>query len=308
MSTGTIGKDWSIEVASAIYTAPTEGVQNTTNLRVTSTVTTTPPANSTVTITQLAPLPSSGSGESYAVACQSEYQTWKTHYLEFYQNASSYITTITATQSIYVAEPTVKPYTLCDGIPRYNQTRAHVTTTISTSRVQTEYPTYPVPRPRCSIQDTDCAGVQKHFNSILKTSNGTYTYWEWCKPIHTANVFSRCGPCRFVPKSVQLLYWPVTTTNGNLCSGDGSTITATPTGSGPNTAVVNGTTFTSPTVYLAYDTLAAKDFCGWVGNPRTSGVITLNPTDLSSMPASGIPGGGLQPTQVNFAHLPPNLV
>lgn len=128
-----------------------------------------------------------------------------------------------------------------------------------------------------------------------------------CTPIVTQTT-RFCGNCTFVPSHVQLLYWPVTTTNGNPCLGNDSTITQMPTGNGPNTAVVNGTTFTSPTVYMVYDTLVVKNFCGSVGNSHTSGVIALNPTDVSSMPASGIPGGGLKPTQVNYADLPPNPV
>ena len=270
--------------------------------------TTFPNVTSTAPITPLATLPSSGSGSSYALACQSEWQAWYTQDDEFSRNQSSFVTTITASPETVFAEPTVKPYSLCDGIPRYDQVRVRITHNVSTFAVRTEYARNPTRAPRCSIEPSDCAGVRSHFNSILSTANGTYTYYAICRPVHTTNVESKCGPCRFVPSSIQLFYWPVTTTNGNLCSGNGSTITQTPTASGPNTAVVNGTTFTSPTVYLAYDTIAAKDFCGWVGNPRTSGVIPLDPTDLSSLPASGIPGGGLQPTQVNFAHLPPNPV
>lgn len=171
----------------------------------------------------------------------------------------------------------------------------------------TKFSLNPTPAPSCHIQPSDCNAVKSYYNSILRTANGSYTYRAYCTPLVTRTT-GECGDCTFVPSHVQLLYWPVTTTNGDLCLGNGSTITQTPTGIGPNTAVVNGTTLTSPTVYMAYDTLAAKNFCGKVGNIHTSGIISLDPTDVSSMPASGIPGGGMKPTRVNFADLPPNPV
>ena len=255
-----------------------------------------------------ATLPLSGSGTSYALACQSAFQSWFIAEQSFQKQHGPVVTTVTEEPAPGPGTPTASPYYLCDGIPRYNQTKPWSTYLISTSVVLTQGRTFPEPAPRCSIQPSDCNAVMSFYNSILKTANGSYTYYGICTPIITHMTTGFCGSCTFEPSHVQLLYWPVTTTNGDLCLRNGSTITQTPTGIGPNTAVVNGTTFTSPTVYMAYDTLAAKNFCGKVGNIHTNGIIALNPTDVSSMPASGIPGGGLKPTRVNYADLPPNPV
>lgn len=217
-------------------------------------------------------LPSSGSGTSYALACQEAWQSWFSAYASF----SSSVTTITETPTTVAVTPTDQPYFLCDGIPRYNISKPYTTYNVSTSAARTVYPRNPIPAPICDIQPNDCNAVESYYNSILRTANGSYTYHAICTPIVTqTTVF--CGDCTFVPTHVQLLYWPVTTTNGDLCLGNGSTITQTPTGIGPNTAVVNGTTLTSPTVNMAYDTLAAKNFCGNVGKIHTSGVISPDP-------------------------------
>ena len=100
--------------------------------------TTFPGLTSTAPITPLATLPSRGSGASYALACQSEWQDWYTQDNNFYQNLSYFVTTITATPEFVFAEPTVKPYTICDGIPRYDQSRVIVTRNVSTFQVRTD--------------------------------------------------------------------------------------------------------------------------------------------------------------------------
>lgn len=49
-----------------------------------------------------------------------------------------------------------------------------------------------------------------------------------------------------------LYYWPVTTVSGDFCQQNGSTLTPEPSITGvPNTAVLDGHTFTSPTNYLS---------------------------------------------------------
>lgn len=65
-------------------------------------------------------------------------------------------------------------------------------------------------------------------------------------------------PCLLGGGPVRLIYFPVTTTDGDLCLGNGSTVMPTPTGSGPNTVSTLGTVFTSGTAYVSFATLYAS--------------------------------------------------
>jgi hypothetical protein len=61
-----------------------------------------------------------------------------------------------------------------------------------------------------------------------------------------------------------LYYWPRTTVSGDFCLMNGSTITPEPTITGvPNTAVVKGITFTSPTNYLSIEHAHAVVYNGY---------------------------------------------
>ncbi|RHZ60641.1 hypothetical protein CDV55_100176 [Aspergillus turcosus] len=58
-----------------------------------------------------------------------------------------------------------------------------------------------------------------------------------------------CTNCHYLPDTATLFYWPVTTTGSDLCLQNESTVSATPTRNGPNTDVVDGHTFISPSIY-----------------------------------------------------------
>lgn len=67
----------------------------------------------------------------------------------------------------------------------------------------------------------------------------------------------------------------------------------------PVTAVMNGTTFTSPTVYLSYDGVVAIDDClRTIGKSHSGAVLNMNPTAVSSIE---LPHGPTR--QFNFADL-----
>ncbi|MCJ1462904.1 hypothetical protein MMC07_001508 [Pseudocyphellaria aurata] len=78
-----------------------------------------------------------------------------------------------------------------------------------------------------------------------------------------------------------------------------SNATVTSNATKPVTAIVNGTTFTSPTVYLSYAGVSAIDGCGRaVGRSHLGAVLSLDPNSVSSM---DLPHG---PTsKFNFADL-----
>ena len=81
-----------------------------------------------------------------------------------------------------------------------------------------------------------------------------------------------------------MLYWPVTTVNGDLCEGNGSTVAPTPTGNGPNTFVTMGITLTSPTVYLSFSTIYATQggFMDYIGTTLSNTIIPFASSDIST--------------------------
>ena len=67
----------------------------------------------------------------------------------------------------------------------------------------------------------------------------------------------------------------------------------------PVTAVVNGTTFRSPTVYLSYDGVSAIDGCGQpIGKSYPGAVLSLSPNAVKSIESPHYAA-----TTFNFANL-----
>ncbi|KAJ9619185.1 hypothetical protein H2203_008514 [Taxawa tesnikishii (nom. ined.)] len=72
--------------------------------------------------------------------------------------------------------------------------------------------------------------------------------------------------CAITGGTVQLIYWPATAT-GNLTHLRRDDVAVTATG--------YGTTFTSPTVYIRYDSLYASDSCSRVGSTYNATIVPL---------------------------------
>ncbi|EPE30904.1 hypothetical protein GLAREA_03871 [Glarea lozoyensis ATCC 20868] len=120
--------------------------------------------------------------------------------------------------------------------------------------------------------------------------------------------------CTVRPDAGTLYYWPVTTTAGDFCEQNGTTVTPTQTKKGhPNTVVIGTNTFTSPSVYLVLNTLngyyssagsGVLSRYGKCGPTIEAVTLTLPPAAVSSVrflePELGHP--------VNYGDLPPNLV
>lgn len=102
-----------------------------------------------------------------------------------------------------------------------------------------------------------------------------------------------CSSCNVVASSVRLLYWPVTVSDQDACGG-GST--APPIG--PSTAVFEGVTVTSPTVYLSFDVLAAGTahygHLTACGATHTNVLLPVEPTAISSFRGQLAPFGDLE--------------
>lgn len=122
--------------------------------------------------------------------------------------------------------------TLCDGYPRVISSLARTTETYDPPLTTTIYSDYTEPTPTCTVA---ASALPSDLSTYLPCTAGTPGY-----------CFIYGGV------QVKVYYWPVTTTSGDFCSHDGSTIFAEPTSPPqPDTVVVDDHTFTSPTPYIS---------------------------------------------------------
>jgi hypothetical protein len=139
------------------------------------------------------------------------------------------------TTSAYIyqkTDPQQPVTTLCDGYPRVISSLASTTETYDPPLTETIYSDYTEPTPTCTVAA-----------SALPSDLDAYT------PC-TAGIPGYCFVYGGI--NVKLYYWPVTTTSGDFCSQNGSTVFAEPTSPpNPDTVVVDDHTFTSPTPYLS---------------------------------------------------------
>ncbi|MCJ1338217.1 hypothetical protein MMC09_003503 [Bachmanniomyces sp. S44760] len=232
-----------------------------------------------------------GSGSAYAFACASAYDEYDTSVdsvnsaIQTWTNGSYSLTTETTvygtgSYSLALEGGNTTVYTLCDGIPRVNATVSTVYQTSITSYDTFSSQIFPplwFTEPSCSINPSDCAVLQKSYTF------GTTTGAPNCNA-STVNSATLCkGPCHFEVNRARLFYWPVSLTypGSTPCPSLGRTVLATPTADGPNTAIYSGTTFTSPTVYISFDTLVGNNFC--VSQPTVAnGLLEIPSSALSS--------------------------
>lgn len=136
------------------------------------------------------------------------------------------------------------------------------------------YGTYTTPEPDCTVAEPACTYFQASWASAwsdyLSSSSPSPKgfHCSISKPEPTSTWQPPPEPkCSDWPErciiqangAKKLYYWPVTTVDGDFCQQNGSTITPEPTIAGvPNTAVVDGHTFTSPTNYV------------WLNNARAA--------------------------------------
>lgn len=89
-----------------------------------------------------------------------------------------------------------------------------------------------------------------------------------------------CARCAITGGAVRLLYWPTTATAA-MSDSDAEQSKVT---EGPVTAVVSGTTLTSPTNYISYASLYAQDSCSAVGRGHDATILAIPTTvQLSSL-------------------------
>ncbi|KAM0717518.1 hypothetical protein Q7P37_007370 [Cladosporium fusiforme] len=107
-----------------------------------------------------------------------------------------------------------------------------------------------------------------------KTANGT-SYFPASKSLAPGCSLG-CQQCSITGETVQLYYWPPST--ATLVEDGAETATLTPfarNDSSLRTVEIDGTTLTSPTMYISYDILHAANSCGAVGKTYRNTVLPL---------------------------------
>ena len=182
------------------------------------------------------------------------------------------VVTQTISSTEYWPDVDVSYTTLCDGHPRAVETRypAQVTTLdppLTTSVYQWQVSDFK-PAPTCTIAESACTPLISSYSSARSEQSTKDEPTEVLKPQCTT--YQSCNPdgknqCQIWGYGGNIYYWPVTTTMGDFCAYNGSTVFAEPTSPpDPNTVVKDGYTFTSPTNYLSFNY-----FEGFI--PTTSG-------------------------------------
>jgi hypothetical protein len=173
-------------------------------------------------------------------ACQSSWYAWYSS-SEAWGLETSTVTLLSST--LTPAFDFEVPYTtLCDGVRRAAISRTTTqTVTYDPPFTATSYRRYPSPKPPCV-------------------------------PYIPCNTY-----CAIHESAVKVYYWPVTTTNGDYCAYNGSTIFAEPT-SPPNadTVVTDGYTFTSPTNYISFSGLEGISRTRKYGSFTTCGGVSYD--------------------------------
>ena len=248
-------------------------------------------------------LESTGSGIEYASKCQETLNTWaKSSFWYGWDDAILSTVTqssaITDTHRLPGTTKVTSVITLCDGYPRVVgrtsvSTGNKTTSTASWTNIYTQSSfnsAYPTPPP-CSISPSDCKVLSSSYESTLQSLLSIYGQASLQPPSCTVtpaytptwstdpNNGKTCDNCQIAASTARVMFWPITTASGDLCSNPGSTITASPTGP-PNSFVTEGITITSPTVAISLGYMSRVDGCGTTINHT---IIPVHPDQVTSV-------------------------
>ncbi|KAE8381693.1 hypothetical protein BDV26DRAFT_254866 [Aspergillus bertholletiae] len=198
--------------------------------------------------------------------------------------------------------------TLCDGHARALGPRETATayypgtgpcSTFSLSAVEpTTLYREPSASPTCRAELEGCIGVWQTYSSLSSAYAASVTSpipGDTRSPLRPQNCPNTardypeenpCSDCHFIPGTATMFYWPVTTANGDLCAQNGTTIPATPTGNGPNTAILDDHTLVSPSIYLSFTSINAwsnNRHGHQCGEPHYNQLVSLHPTAVTSL-------------------------
>nr|OQO28619.1 hypothetical protein B0A51_03336 [Rachicladosporium sp. CCFEE 5018] len=248
------------------------------------------------------------SGFDFAYSCDYSTASWESASFSWFRwHAASYIVTNSRYEvdTLYgtVFAPTTA--TSCLGAERVlggqvlsvtseSETTTDVTWEIMTSSEATPFPT---PKPSCSVGVDACSSLWSRYDGSMNALTTLYDAAVTALPTPPScqdpRVDPYCQTCTISAAEVQMYYWPLVVI-GDECDPDRQFLTPAPSIVGqPNTAVLGGYTFTSPTVYLSFDYIYALSETEWCG-PRdiVSTIIAVPPEEVSTVRFSYIEGGG----------------
>ncbi|KAK4994983.1 hypothetical protein LTR66_005113 [Elasticomyces elasticus] len=201
-----------------------------------------------------------------AVSCNAASLAWIDGYVSAIFMLYNTTTSLTLSTTIATKAPQSWSSTvMCDGYTHYLSPSpdAYVVTTYVTTYVTQAPKAFTQAQPNCTIEAQDCLALNAIYEASLsayqdvwQTATGTITA-AIPEPPQCSNSVAPdtyCGHCTIGAQMVELLYWPPIV-EGDLCNR--TTRTPTRTGIGPNTVVMSGVTYTSPTVYVAISMIQA---------------------------------------------------
>ena len=112
--------------------------------------------------------------------------------------------------------------------------------------------------------------------------------------------------CVIYSGPVKLFYFPPDERSGSFCYPNETRLINTTSAAGtPTTVEHSGTTFTSGTAYLSFETLYAKDRCGHtIGTPTSNFLYPLPSSEVTTECASGSPGNVSTSTLISAVEQP----
>lgn len=244
-----------------------------------------------------------GTINQYALSCYSARYSWRKQYAAWESTAidgKSFSTTVTnttiefaTTTTITIYPSDVPTYKLCDGSPRVDALPNTITSAYNLTSTLEGYVTFGTPTfspAPCTMSPTDC--MYLYYNTSLS--------WDDLTLLGTCGSPAHLGlPCLIGGGPVKLAYFPVSTTNGDLCRGNGSTITSM---DGPSTIEALGTILTSGSVYLSFQTLYAyQEGFGIRIGPNFTDYILPVPSSAISTQCGGWFSAQGDGTAVNYA-------
>ena len=262
-----------------------------------------------------------------ATKCEFDWRSYSATARDYNFGYSFTTTLFNVTTTAWTSIESPRATILCDGHSRILEDDIFSFNTSIATLTTTAYSyghSYTGPTPTCSINSVDCSRLSASYSSawsarsqyrnhILTTTSGGSSdplpcgeqcseFWKnwssssWifalagdtCSTPPAPRMTDTCqGPCLINAQGARLIHFPVEL-SGGLCD-NRSTITATPTIPGrPNTAVVNGTTFTSGFAYLSFDKIWAGSSSARWGGIAGTGCGPVHTNALISVPSSDL--------------------
>lgn len=206
--------------------------------------------------------------------------------------------TVETSSSTTIYPDNVSTYKLCDGTPRANvRPITHHFSGNSTTSWTVTLPQTPTFSAQPCTPDPEMCRIWYYDSNIQQ--NDEHELIRQCGlPAHQG------APCLIGGGPVQLVYFPVTAVDGNLCVHNGSTLPPPPLTGDPPVVTTLGHTFTSGSVYISFKSLFASYDGFWdrIG-PTFSDFILPLPSSAVSTQCGGWGNAHGPGTALNYADL-----